>query len=175
VIPQLLIALDSLGRPRKPTGATHRVSEPVLPDAATATRQLQPFLDSTLTEADLPALRDLQRVAVRTAEAVLANELPDCAAINNLARASIARSDLVVAGGAMVQRLVWTDATPASALARQLISELTGLDPSRMRRCARAECPLLFYDTTRSRTRRWHAEDPCGWRERQQQRRHRIS
>ncbi len=27
-------------------------------------------------------------------------------------------------------------------------------------------------DTTRSRTRRWHAEDPCGWRERQRARRH---
>jgi hypothetical protein len=26
---------------------------------------------------------------------------------------------------------------------------------------------LLFYDSTKSRTRRWHAEDPCGRRERQ--------
>ncbi|WP_414710672.1 CGNR zinc finger domain-containing protein [Pseudonocardia sp.] len=41
----------------------------------------------------------------------------------------------------------------------------------RLRRCARTACDLLFYDTTRSRTRRWHVEDPCGWRECQHHRR----
>jgi predicted RNA-binding Zn ribbon-like protein len=58
-----------------------------------------------------------------------------------------------------------------SGLARRLIEELAALEPNRLRRCARTACDLLFYDTTRSRTRRWHAEDPCGWRQRQQHRR----
>jgi predicted RNA-binding Zn ribbon-like protein len=49
--------------------------------------------------------------------------------------------------------------------------ELAEIDPTRLRRCQRRECDLLFYDTTRSATRRWHAESPCGIRERQ--RRHR--
>jgi predicted RNA-binding Zn ribbon-like protein len=63
----------------------------------------------------------------------------------------------------------------AAALARRLIEELNALEPDRLRRCARPECDLLFYDTTRSRTRRWHAEDPCGWRERQRVHRLRTS
>ncbi|HYB26212.1 MAG TPA: CGNR zinc finger domain-containing protein [Solirubrobacteraceae bacterium] len=33
--------------------------------------------------------------------------------------------------------------------------------------CERPECRLLFYGTTRSATQRWHAESPCGVRERQ--------
>jgi hypothetical protein len=37
---------------------------------------------------------------------------------------------------------------------------------------ARPECTLAFYDATRSATQRWHAERPCGLRERQ--RRHRA-
>jgi predicted RNA-binding Zn ribbon-like protein len=46
-------------------------------------------------------------------------------------------------------------------------------EPSRLRRCARPECRLVFYDdATRSATQRWHAERPCGLRERQ--RRHRA-
>jgi predicted RNA-binding Zn ribbon-like protein len=69
------------------------------------------------------------------------------------------------------QRLVWDDRSLAAGLARRLAEELSILEPGRLRRCARAECGLLFYDTTRSRTRRWHAEDPCGWRERQRQHR----
>jgi predicted RNA-binding Zn ribbon-like protein len=65
------------------------------------------------------------------------------------------------------RRLVWTDTSLAAALARRLVEELSALDPDRLRRCARPECDLLFYDTTRSRTRRGHVEDSCGWRERQ--------
>jgi len=60
---------------------------------------------------------------------------------------------------------VWDDASAAAGLARRLIEELAVTNPGRMRRCARAACGLLFYDTTRSRTRRWHAENPCGWRD----------
>src|SRR5262249_14363845 len=69
------------------------------------------------------------------------------------------------------QQLVWEDVSVAGELARRLIEELAGLDPTRLRRCAREQCGLFFYDSTRSRTQRWHAEDPCGWRERQHSRR----
>jgi predicted RNA-binding Zn ribbon-like protein len=62
-------------------------------------------------------------------------------------------------------------ATAAATLLVTLVGEFGELEPSRLRRCARPECTLVFYDTTRSATQCWHAERPCGLRERQ--RRHR--
>src|SRR6266496_754417 len=61
--------------------------------------------------------------------------------------------------------------TPAAGLARRVIEELDAIDLSRLRQCQRKECDLLFLDMTRSRSQRWHAENPCGWLERQHRRR----
>jgi predicted RNA-binding Zn ribbon-like protein len=44
----------------------------------------------------------------------------------------------------------------------RLAIDACGLDPDRVRRCANPECVLLFYDTTRSGTRRWHDMASCG-------------
>jgi predicted RNA-binding Zn ribbon-like protein len=125
--------------------------------------------------ADLADLRRLHRAAVHAAEAILAGEALDCAEINALVADSTARVELVVTEGGPRRQLVWTDTSLAAALARRLVEEFSALDPDRLRRCARPECDLFFYDTTRSRTRRWHAEDPCGWRERQRVQRTRQS
>jgi predicted RNA-binding Zn ribbon-like protein len=165
--PQALLLLANLGRPRRPAGAAASNSEPVLPDATVATVQLAEVADQPVAATDLVDLRRLQRAAVQVAEAILSGDLPDCPEINDLAASSSARIELVVAGGILRRRLVWSDTSLAAALARRLVEELDALEPDRLRRCARPECDLLFYDTTRSRTRRWHAEDPCGWRERQ--------
>ncbi len=54
----------------------------------------------------------------------------------------------------------------AALLASLCVRELATIDPSRLKRCERHGCQMLFYDTTRNRSGRWHAEDPCGWRER---------
>lgn len=172
VTPESLITLANLGLPRRPSGARSRVTEAALPDVATASRQLGALISQAVTEADLAGLRDLQRAAVQAVDALLAGEVPDCAAVNAVARGSTGRAGLVVSGGELRERIVWDDGTAAAELARRLVGELAGLDPSRLRRCGRRECDLVFYDTTRSRTRRWHAEDPCGWRERQHARRH---
>jgi predicted RNA-binding Zn ribbon-like protein len=128
---------------------------------------LAEVVDQPLAPADLTHLRRLQRAAVHAAEAILAGNALDCAEINALAAASTAHVELVVTEGVPRRQLVWTDTSVAAALARRLVEELNALEPGRLRRCARPQCGLLFYDTTRSRTRRWHAEDPCGWRERQ--------
>ena len=165
--PQALLLLANLGRPRRPSGVAAPHAEPILPDATVASAQLAEVIDRPVTAADLAHLRRLQRATGHTAEAILAGESPDCAEINALAAGSTARVELVVAEGAPRRQLVWTDTSLAAALARRLVDELDALEPDRFRRCARPECDLLFYDTTRSRTRRWHAEDPCGWRERQ--------
>jgi predicted RNA-binding Zn ribbon-like protein len=159
--------LANLGRPRRPSGTPVPRSEPILPDAAVASVQLADVIDQPVGEADLSDLRRLQRAAVHVAEAIVSGDAWDCAELNALAADSTARVELVVNDGAPRRRLVWTEASPAAALARRLIEELSMLVPDRLGRCGRPECDLLFYDTTRSRTRRWHAEDPCGWRERQ--------
>jgi hypothetical protein len=170
--PETLISLANLGLPRRPAGARTRVTEAALPDAATASRQLGALIAGPVTEADLPGLRRLQRAAAQAVDVLLAGEVPDCVAINAVATSSTGRAELVVSGGELREHIVWDDGTAAAELARRLVGELAGLDPSRLRRCGRRECDLAFYDTTRSRTRRWHAENPCGWRERQHARRH---
>jgi predicted RNA-binding Zn ribbon-like protein len=172
VNPEALITLANLGLPRRPAGARTRVTEAALPDAATASRQLGALIARPVTEAELPGLRNLQRAAAQIVDALLAGEAPDCAAVNTAASGSTGRAQLVASGGELCERIVWDDGTAAAGLARRLVGELATLEPSRLRRCARRECDLVFYDTTRSRTRRWHAEDPCGWRERQHARRH---
>jgi predicted RNA-binding Zn ribbon-like protein len=174
-IPEVLLLLANLGRPRRPAGVAAPFTEPVLPDSAVASAQLATVLDHLVAAADLADLRRLQRAAAHAAEAILAGDAPDGAEINALAAGTSARIELVVTEGALRQRLIWTDASPAAALARRLVEELSALDPQRLRRCARPECDLLFYDTTRSRTGRWHAEDPCGWRQRQRVHRARRS
>jgi predicted RNA-binding Zn ribbon-like protein len=56
------------------------------------------------------------------------------------------------------------------ALRQPPASRAVGIDLSRLRQCQRKECDLLFFDTTRSRSQRWHAQNPCGWLERQHRR-----
>jgi len=142
-------------------------ADPILPDATVASAQLAEVIHQPVAAADLADLRRLQRASVDAADTILAGEALDCAEVNALAAGSYARIELLVADAVPRRRLTWTDTSLAAALARRLIDEVNALEPDRLRRCARPECELLFYDTTRSRTRRWHAEDPCGWRERQ--------
>jgi predicted RNA-binding Zn ribbon-like protein len=44
---------------------------------------------------------------------------------------------------------------PLAAVARSAFVLLTGADRERLHRCANGHCVLLFYDTTKSATRRW--------------------
>jgi predicted RNA-binding Zn ribbon-like protein len=171
VTPKVLVTLANLGWPRRPAHAAKQVTEPALADAAIAAARLGSLIDRPVTETDLAALREVQQAAVQAADSLLAGDSLDVATLNRLASGSVAHVELSAADGTVHRHLVWDDPSVAAGLARALIEELATLDPSRLRRCARAGCGLLFYDTTRSRTRRWHAEDPCGWRERQQHRR----
>ena len=171
MIPEVLILLSNLGRPRRPSGASAPRSEPVLPDPTTARSQLAELMSRPVSEVDLSALRRVHQVAVEAAESLLSGEPVDCAEITALALGSTAHLELTATAGGLRQDLVWSDNSIPAGLARRLIEELAELEPNRLRRCARTGCDLIFYDTTRSRTRRWHAEDPCGWRERQQHRR----
>jgi predicted RNA-binding Zn ribbon-like protein len=172
VSPEALITLANLGAPRLPSGARARLTEAALPDVATANRQLGALITRPITKADLQRVRELRRAAAQAAGALLGGEIPDCSQINAIASTSAGRTELVVIDGELRQQIAWDDGSAAAGLARRLVEELAALEPARLRRCARSQCGLLFYDSTRSRTRRWHAEDPCGWRERQHARRH---
>lgn len=173
--PDAVVLLANLGRPRRPAGARDQLAEPILPEARTATSPLRSLPIGAIKDEDLPALRRVQEATRRVVEALLHNVKPDCAELNAIASASHARLELTVDNGRLCRQLSWTDPTPAAHLARRVIDELADLDPDRIRRCSAPSCDLIFYDTTRSRTRRWHAEDPCGWRERQQHHRGRPS
>jgi predicted RNA-binding Zn ribbon-like protein len=135
----------------------------------------------TASRAPLVDAPQVLRTLARLAEAV--SELGDCLAlrrlppseavevINELASGCSGTTHLSVRGLAVRSDVDWRDPDPIAGLARRIIQELDGVDLSRFRQCQRAECDLLFFDPTRSRSRRWHAENPCGWLERQHRRR----
>jgi len=170
--PPALVALANLQRrrrwdtaPRAPLADAGRVRAALAEDGLAI---------AVLTQGDLPAL-------TRLADAV--SELADCLAlrrpptshavqaINDLASGCTGTVQLVRSGRAVQSGMRWHDPVPVAGLARRVIEELDGIDLSRLRQCQRNECDLLFYDMTRSRSQRWHAENPCGWLERQHRRR----
>jgi hypothetical protein len=121
--------------------------------------------------ADLPGLQVLHAVVVELAGCLLAGwpTGPTAQRLTDLARLSVARVTLKTsADGSLQPTLLWLDPTPTASLARKIVFELGAMQPGRLRRCARGPCDLLFYDTTRPNTRRWHADSPCGQRERQE-------
>jgi predicted RNA-binding Zn ribbon-like protein len=64
---------------------------------------------------------------------------------------------------------------PVARLSAFCIDELARCDHRRIKKCARPECAMYFYDQTRNRSARWHADDPCGWRSRDERRRSPMS
>jgi predicted RNA-binding Zn ribbon-like protein len=93
---------------------------------------------------------------------------PAAARLTSLAQLSVATVRLDVGESQTLRaRLEWSEPTPTATLARRVALELGEIDVKRLKRCEQPACDLVFYDTTRSGTRRWHAESPCGARERQ--------
>ncbi len=67
-------------------------------------------------------------------------------------------------GGFQLQRH-WNFASPADYIVPVALSFaelLATADLSRIRRCRNPECPLIFYDTSKSATRNWCSLDICG-------------
>jgi predicted RNA-binding Zn ribbon-like protein len=137
VTPDTLLRLANLTVPRKP-GRGPRIYPDPLANRNTAAEALGM---ARLDTAQLRTLRELHKTSVELVDALLAGRPLDRPA------ARLTR--------------------PTATLARQVALELGEIDPKRLKRCALPACDLLFYDTTRSGTRRWHAESPCGARERQ--------
>ena len=157
--PSALVTLANLQRrrradtaPRAPFATVGRARRALAEDGMTIT---------VLTQGDLPNLSGL-------ANAV--SELADCLAfrrpqenraihvINELASGCTGTVQLSISGRAAYSDMGWHDPDPVAGLARRVIEELDGTDLNRLRQCQRKECDLLFYDMTRSRSQRWHAE-----------------
>lgn len=127
-----------------------------------------------LTQEDLPALARLADAVSELGDCLALRRLPASQAvevINELASGCTGTAQLSVGGRAVRSDVDWRDPDPVAGLARRIVQEFDGVDASRLRQCQREECDLLFFDPTRSRSRRWHAENPCGWLERQHRRR----
>jgi predicted RNA-binding Zn ribbon-like protein len=171
--PDLVVALANARAPRRPPGARAVQPHDALADAAAASDLLEPFLGRRVQQRDLAAVRAVQAATIAIVDALIEGHEPPLAALNGLAaRAPVVLALEPGAGGGLVPALRPARASAVAALVAAVIRELGELDPSRLRRCARPECRLVFHDATRSATQRWHAERPCGLRERQ--RRHRA-
>jgi predicted RNA-binding Zn ribbon-like protein len=152
----LVVALANARATRRPTHARRAAAHDALADAARANALLEPFLDDPVNARELPAVGAVQHAVVSIVDALIEGSAPPLEALNALA------ADEGLRATVRPKR-----ATSAATLLVAVIRKLSELEPSRLRRCARSECDLVFYDVSRSATQRWHAERPCGLRERQ--------
>lgn len=170
----LIVALANARSARRPTGARVREQRDALADPPAASALLAPFLGRPVKASELPALRELQHATAAVVDALIDGRPNRVGPLNRLAASHRAVPALQTEpGGALRATLRFARPSAAAILTDRAIRELADLDPRRLRRCARGECALVFYDRSRSGTQRWHSERPCGLRERQ--RRHRAS
>jgi len=164
----LVVALANAQADRRPAHAPAVVAHDALADAPRASELLEPFLDDPVDAQELAAVRALQRAVVAIVDALIDDSQLPLEALNALAAREAATYALErQADGKLHARLRPKRPVAAATLLLAVIRELSELEPSRLRRCGRPECRLVFYDVTRSATQRWHAERPCGLRERQ--------
>jgi predicted RNA-binding Zn ribbon-like protein len=170
--PDTLLRLANLTVARKPDRGPAIHPDP-LTGPATAARALGL---RRLDASQLGALRELHKTVVQLVDGLLSGRpvTRSAARLTTLAQPSIATVRLEVSQHQTLRaRLEWDEPAPAATLARSVALELGEIDVARLKCCERPACNLVFYDTTRSSTQRWHAESPCGNRERQ--RRHRAA
>lgn len=172
--PALVVALANARAHRRPPHASHASFHDALGEAQSAGELLEPLAGRPVDPADLRALRALHRAVIPVVDALIDGTPPPLDAINELAARHPATYALAPGSSERGLRAVLSAKRESTVgkLVLEVVRELSELEPSRLRRCARPECRLVFYDTTRSATQRWHAESPCGLRERQ--RRHRA-
>jgi predicted RNA-binding Zn ribbon-like protein len=166
----LVVALANAQAARRPPRAAAAIEHDALADADAASELVKLPVDAQ----SLASVRAVQRAVVAIVDALIDGTRPPLEALNALAsRTPVIRALEPQPNGTLRTTLRPMRATVTATLLVEVIRELGELEPTRLRRCARPECTLVFYDLTRSATQRWHAERPCGLRERQ--RRHRST
>jgi len=169
-----VVTLANARADRRPVGAPSAIFHDALRDADSASELLGPFLGRPVDRAELSALRALHRATIPVVDALIDGSPPLLDALNALAarEPAIYVLERSTPEGELRAAISPRRESAAGRLVLDVVRELGELDPARLRRCERPECRLVFYDATRSATQRWHAESPCGLRERQ--RRHRA-
>jgi predicted RNA-binding Zn ribbon-like protein len=170
----LVVALANAQAARRPPHAPAPFVHDALADTASANELLGSFLDRSIQPRELKAVRALQGKVIAVVDALIDGSPPPLPALNALA----AQQDTIYAlefrpDGTLRRTVRPRRASASASLLITVMDELSELEPSRLKRCARRGCDLVFYDGTRSGTQRWHAERPCGLRERQRRYRHR--
>ena len=151
----LVVALANAQAPRRPAYLRTGVPRDELADAASAGELLEPLLGVPVAATDLAAVRAAQRAIVAIVDAIIDGRDPPLEDLNKLAAREPAVFTLEFdPDRRMHAALRAKRASAAATLLVAVIGELGELEPSRLRRCARPECTLVFYDTTRSGTRR---------------------
>lgn len=164
--PETLLQFANLTVPRKPDRGPALHPDPLASTTVASHALSLPALSSH----QLRGLRELHATVVALVEGLLTGQSVATAAarLTVLAQPSIARVRLDVDEDQRLQAWSeWSEPTPTATLARRIALELGEVAVTRLKRCERPACDLVFYDTTRSGTRRWHAESPCGNRARQ--------
>jgi predicted RNA-binding Zn ribbon-like protein len=164
--PDTLLRLANLTVTRKPDRGPATRPDPLVGPETAARALALPRLDAS----ELTALRELHSTTVELVDGLLSGRqvARPAARLTERAQPSIATVRLDAGDDPPLRaRLQWSEPTATATLARRIALELADIDITRLKRCERPECDLVFYDTTRSGTQRWHAESPCGNRERQ--------
>lgn len=171
-VPALTLALVNSNRPRRPAGAVQPECNDPLAHRRTASAFLAPWrLGGTVTRSTLPRLRAWRQA--------LAEALGRAAAGKPLPAQSVAALNAIATRCPRTRRLTRTlqvrdvvaEGDTAQALIARCLDEIASCDTRRIKRCARPACGLFFYDVTRNHSARWHADNPCGWRSRDERRR----
>lgn len=171
----VLLILANACRPRRPAGSSVHTETNPLTTYRDALDLVAPLhLSQPLTEDELDDLADLIREVHALSEALAEGQhAPSIRTLNRLAQQATATRTLNLdADGKLTAHVDWTADSAVAEIASGIVDELGRLDPTRLRRCSREACTLLFYDTTRPGTQRWHSDSPCGLRERQTRHRH---
>ena len=171
-VPALTLALVNSNLPRRPAGAVQPERDDPLADRGTASTFLaQWHLDGTITRATLPQLRAWRKALAEALGRTAAGKLlpaQSVASLNALATRCPRTRQLT---RTLEVRDVTADRDAAQRLIARCLDEIASCDIRRIKRCARPACGLFFYDVTRNHSTHWHAENPCGWRSRDERRR----
>ncbi|MEV4326792.1 CGNR zinc finger domain-containing protein [Microbispora rosea] len=135
-----------------------------LADPEIAERILRPFRgpdQPALSQGDLGRLRDLRDSLVDVVSQPGSEAAQEAwAEVNQWAATSAFRH--VFDGDGRVALLQVSGPPVVGAVIRAVAELVAQGQFSRVRICANAECSHAFYDTTRSRTQRWHSYEVCG-------------
>ena len=179
-VPTLTLKIANSGLARRPSGDRRRTfNDPFTMKEAAGAFLSQLFAHVTrrrdlcvaISSDTLSRLMGWRGALCRLLDAIVLGVKPnpaDLEIINSAAR-RVQRVKCLTSTMSVEETVLTED--HVARLSALCIDELSRCDYRRLKKCARQECAMYFYDQTRSRSARWHAEDPCGWRSRDERRR----